>query len=391
MSNKLTGNKGDWSELYVLASLLADGVLFQSDEQYNKDENHFYKIIKVYHQESKSTIEFERTDKILIFQIKKNERVLLGELDIEYFKIKSKEILDGIKAGEGRKFNIPEANDFIQKIFIEKLTALNSTKADILLRIYDHKLAKQADLGFSIKSLIGSDSTLFNPGDETNFIYEIENKNDFSLAEFNKLTYKPGGKKSKITERLKKIKENGLQINFSSIQSSKLSNNLKMVDGDLPKILAHALLIRWLYQEKSLKGVIKILENSDPLEFYLEGRTTQKMYEYKLVRFLVECAMGLTSETIWEGKYDATGGVILVKKEGEIVCFHVYDFNLLRKYLLERTYFEQPATGESSEIPGTRRIDLGTKDSKSKNYFYGWLYEEKDKLFFKINLQIRFS
>ena len=40
--NKLKGNKGEWSELYVLVSLLAEGKLFQSDFELNKDLNNVY-------------------------------------------------------------------------------------------------------------------------------------------------------------------------------------------------------------------------------------------------------------------------------------------------------------------------------------------------------------
>ena len=95
--------------------------------------------------------------------------------------------------------------------------------------------------------------------------------------------------------------------------------------------------------------------------------------------------MGMTAETIWFGEYDSIGGVILAKNDGDIVCFHIYDFNLFRDYLLRTTYFEQPATGEDKDNPGNMDLNSG------KKYYYGWLYEEGGKLFFKINLQVRFK
>ncbi|MBK6354907.1 MAG: HpaII family restriction endonuclease [Saprospiraceae bacterium] len=52
---------------------------------------------------------------------------------------------------------------------------------DIKLRIYDHRLAKEADLGFSIKSLLGEDSTLFNTGHGNNFIYRIKPNKTFQF------------------------------------------------------------------------------------------------------------------------------------------------------------------------------------------------------------------
>jgi len=233
---------------------------------------------------------------------------------------------------------------------------------------------------------LGADSTLFNTGPGNNFIYEIQNQLSISLEQFNRTTYKPDHGISKITYRLQKIiNDFGLGIQFNSTQSLQLWRNLKMVDGDLPVLLSHALLIRWIDRESSLKKVVEILEERDPMNFYSGERTNQRLYENKIKRFLSECAMGMTSETPWNGMYDATGGVIVCKQDGDIVCFHIYDFNLFREYLFNNTIFEQPSTGEDGNNPGQKRMTKSTK-----KYYYGWLYEESEKLFFKINLQIRF-
>lgn len=383
----LKGNKGDWSELYVFTKLLAEGKLYQSDINLNRDEDNYYEITKAYREESNSILEFERNSEISIYRIEKSNRVFLGHLSVDYFLGKSNDILNGIVNGKGKSFEIESVNDFIDETKIQKLTALVTSKSDIKLRIYDHRLSKETDLGFSIKSLLGQDSTLFNTGPGNNFIFEIENDLKTSIDEFNRETYKPLGGMSKITARLHKINsELGLKIKFKEVQSKQLWRNLKMIDGDLPEVLAYALLYRWLYREASLLKISKILEEKDPLNFYNGDKSDQKLYEYKLKRFLAECAMGMTSETPWHGIYDATGGVIIAKKDGDIVCFHIYDFNLFREYLINNTMFEQPSTGEDEDNPGYLRTTKGTK-----KYYYGWLYEENDKLYFKINLQIRFK
>lgn len=383
----IKGNKGEWSELYVFTKLLAEGKLYQSDINLNRDEENYYEITKAYREESNSTLEFERNSEVSIYRIDNTKRVLLGELSIDYFSGKAADILNGIINGKGKSFEIESVNDYIDETKIQKLTALVTSKSDIKLRIYDHRLSKETDLGFSIKSLLGQDSTLFNTGPGNNFIFEIENNLKTSVDEFNRETYKPSGGMSKITARLKKIdSELGLKIKFKEVQSKQLWRNLKMIDGDLPEVLAYSLLYRWLYRDASLLKVSEILEEKDPLNFYSEDKSDQKLYEYKLKRFLAECAMGMTSETPWHGIYDATGGVIIAKKDGDIVCFHIYDFNLFREYLINNTMFEQPSTGEDEDNPGYIRTKKGTK-----KYYYGWLYEENDKLYFKINLQIRFK
>lgn len=382
----LKGNIGEWSELYVLVKLLAEGELYQSDISLNKDLNNIYKIIKAYKNEKDYNLQFDRNELIIIRKIINDESIQIATLTIDEIKEISKKIYNGIKKGKGRTFNIPETDSFLKLSLIKKLKADSKVKSDIQLKIYDHRLAKETDLGFSIKSLIGSKSTLFNTGEKNNFIYKIDNNINQSISEFNFYTYNPPKKISKITYRLNELISRGCSVNYKEIQSNQLWKNLKMVDGDLPEILAYALYYRWIYRESSIKKVSTILEEKDPLGFYNNETSEQKMYEYKIKKFLVECAMGMTSEKIWHGEYDSFGGVIIAKNDGDIVCFHIYDFNLFRNYLLDNTVFEQPSTGEDENNPGNIRTKKGTK-----KYYYGWLYEENEQLYFKINLQIRFK
>ncbi len=382
----LKGNKGDWSELYVFAKLLSEGKLFQSDINLNRDVNNYYEVVKAYREEGKSSLEFERNGKILLYSVSDGTRNLIGDFSIDYLKEISEKIFTGIINGSGKCFEIPTIKDFIKNSKIQKLTAKVTSKSDIKLRIYDHRLAKEADLGFSIKSLLGEDSTLFNTGHGNNFIYGIKPNKTFSIPKFNELTYKPEGKISKLTFRLQKlINDYSAEIKFKGIQSSQLWRNLKMVDGDLPDIIANCLLYRWIYRTPVLSELVTLLEKRDPLNFYNGEQSEQKLYDYKLKKFLAECAMGMTSEKPWQGIYDATGGVIICKQDGDIVCFHIYDFNLLREYLLKNTKFEQPSTGEDKDNPGTPKTTKGTK-----KYYYGWLFEENEELLYKINLQVRF-
>jgi len=67
---------------------------------------------------------------------------------------------------------------------------------------------------------------------------------------------------------------------------------------------------------------------------------------------------------------EANGGYIIVKDDGEILAYHLYDRNSFENYLLENTKLETAST------------------SRHK---FGKIYKENEKIFIKLNLQIRFK
>ena len=236
---------------------------------------------------------------------------------------------------------------------------------------------------------IGSTATLLNAsGDNTNFIYKVEFPEGVNVDcdTFNADTY--DGVPSKISARLAKIEELGGRVSFDSIQSDCLTQNLRTIDDALPVILANALLLKYTKSISSWAQIIEELNAQNPLGYRISANSP--VYEVKIARFLQDAAMGMTPETPWSGFYDADGGQIVVKKDGDIVCYHIYELNRFRQYLLNATRIEQPSTGEDENNPGHIRLDSKTGKPK-KPYLFGWLYQENGNYFLKINLQVRFK
>ena len=222
---------------------------------------------------------------------------------------------------------------------------------------------------------IGSTAILLNAsGDNTNFIYKVEFPEGVNVDcdRFNAETY--DGLPSKISVRLAKIEELGGTISFNRIQSDCLTQNLRTIDGELPIILANALLLKYTKSISSWAQIIEELNAQNPLGYRIADNSP--VYEVKIARFLQDAAMGMTPETPWSGFYDADGGQIVVKKDGDIVCYHIYELNRFRQYLLNATRIEQPSTGEDENNPGHIRLDSKTGKPK-KPYLFGWLYQEK--------------
>ncbi|MDD4157632.1 MAG: HpaII family restriction endonuclease, partial [Candidatus Cloacimonetes bacterium] len=92
-------------------------------------------------------------------------------------------------------------------------------------------------------------------------------------------------------------------------------------------------------------------------------------YSYKFKRFLSDITLGMMPATVWKGKLDVSGGCLIVKDDGEVLCYHIYNRNDFENYLLNNTRFET---------------------ASSTKYDFGYIYQEDERYFFKLNLQIRF-
>lgn len=179
----LSGNKGEWSEIYVLFKLLTDKKLYEGDINLNRIEELFYPIIKIIRHENNKINNYEIDGDIVIIS-NNTEQV---RIPIDKFRDAATILLTKIKKKKEKEsstekkstasFRVPELEAMLEEIKCSTLRAKSSVKTDITIVIYDTRLGKNETLGFSIKSLIGGKATLLNAGKTTNFIYEIKNFN----------------------------------------------------------------------------------------------------------------------------------------------------------------------------------------------------------------------
>ena len=165
----ITGNRGEWSEVYTLFKLLGDKQLFLGDKDIERLEGIVYPIIKILRSENNGNFEYSIKDEIIL--ISGNEQVL--RVPIKEFKAKALHLLEAIKENNETTFSVPEIENFMQSINCISLKAGSSAKTDITIVVHDQRTNQQPALGFSIKSQLGNPSTLLNAGKTTNFIYKI--------------------------------------------------------------------------------------------------------------------------------------------------------------------------------------------------------------------------
>jgi len=335
----ITGNKGEWSEIYALFKVLGDKKLFIGDKNIKKLEGFIYPIIKVLRSESNDNYEYTIKDEIII--ISGNEDVL--KIPVFQFKTKALFLLEAIKENKNRTFSVPEIEVFMKSINCFSLKANSSAKTDITIVVHDQITNQQPTLGFSIKSQLGSPSTLLNAGKTTNFIYKLSNLNllDNTIEEINSIS-----SRSKIMDRIFKIQKEGGEISFIKTENNIFSNNLILIDSLLPQILSKILFDFYTSKLSNLSDLINLITEKNPMNFNVENE--HLFYTYKIKRFLTDIALGMMPSKVWNGKYDATGGYLIVKDDGDILCYHIYNKNEFENYLLSNTKLETASSSRQS-------------------------------------------
>jgi hypothetical protein len=62
----ITGNKGEWSEIYTLLKIISDKNLFAGDSVLNKIEGLIFPIIKILRDESKGTYDYTYDNDLIV-------------------------------------------------------------------------------------------------------------------------------------------------------------------------------------------------------------------------------------------------------------------------------------------------------------------------------------
>ena len=356
----LTGNKGEWSEIYALFKLLGDKQLFAGDADLNKVEELFYPIIKIIRNENGGDFEYEINGDLVIISGGKEKL----RIPVKTFTEQASKLLTKIKEEKGT-FGISEVEEFMTSINCQSLKAKSSAKTDIRIVIHDQRINQTAELGFSIKSQVGNDSTILNAGKTTNFIFQIS---DFNPTPNEIKLINEIETKSKIKDRIEAIVKQGGKFKFLALENNIFKNNLVLIDSMLPNIVAEIVKTFYTTSLSSTKELTESINKSNPLEF--DTQFAHTFYDYKIKRFLTDVALGMTPSKVWTGIYDATGGYLIVKENGDVLCYHIYNRNQFEDYLFVNTKLET---------------------ASSTRHEFGKLYMENGQFYFKLNLQIRFK
>ena len=186
-------NYGEWTEAYVFLRLLSNGRVYAADRNFERDENVYIDILNIIRYEKEHILEFQRelesvtaSDNGVVFKVLTYSE-LVDKADYLYNAVKN-------IVSRDRKFSVPEIEDYLTELRFSQpkvpklpkdIEAAYGKKTDIIITLQDSSDRAVSTTGFSIKSHLGSSSSLFNSAMASNFLYEIIGCDEKEMYEIN--------------------------------------------------------------------------------------------------------------------------------------------------------------------------------------------------------------
>lgn len=351
----LTGNRGEWAEIYIFLKLLVDGKVFAADKNMQKIAERYLKILRIFREEIKNhLLEYIPGKQIEVYH--KGE-MACHPLDAG----KVSEMKDRVwkLISETNRGSISDCvvQDFLRKMCITKLKSPAEDKGffggtkDIVMEVEDYRAGIASIVGFSCKSDFSGQATLFNASkDNTNFLFKIEgNINDSLARRFNSLFDLRGSKKIVATaKRMRLLKEHGCSLVFQHAVEPTARRNLSMVCGREMSVMIAEMLRHYYFDGEGATAYCSIV---DLVRWVAEKNicrvedvgNVEDVYRYQVSRLLYAMFTGMRLGSVWDGRASVNGGYIVARNDGEVLAYHTCIADEFMDFLVQRLALEQPS------------------------------------------------
>lgn len=408
-------NKGEWAELYVFLCLLGTGVLHAADSGLNRKADSFLDVAKIVrrapdgdgaleyivHPDSR-TIEVRRESAVAADA--RRERAGLdgtgsqdacscGNFDREERTLSSAFVsmeacehvarvlfarLASHEKGAKTMHAPAEVCDFAEGIGVANPKAQSVAnrrdafggKADIVIETRDGRNGLTNRMGFSVKSQFASPATLFNASPSAPLLYWVAHCDDASMDEFNALR-DARGNRGWFACCQPFFAAHGLRVSFARARNAgSFERNLLFVREGMLEIIAACVRERFIRGAASadVADVTALVAEQNPMRY--PPAIAAAIYEKAMKDFLYAAFSGMSATKPWDGMEQVNGGYIVVKPDGDVLCYHANDREEFREYLFRNTAFEYVSAKK-----------------------YGWSFIEKSdgEYLLPVNFSIRFK
>jgi hypothetical protein len=356
--SKLAANVGEWSELYAFLKILTDKKLYSSNSSLDllyEDSLDVIYAEKISRISKKEIYYFTNHGKDYISIALNPQNDPIKNVEIDKVKLIAEEMLRILNSKPTDKlgaFKIDSISNFLKDEFGDpKISAVSSSKDDIKVLVkYLKPFPTEKKVGFSIKSLMGGDPTIFNASGSTNVVYKIENFDQLSQENIDFINNlfldkkkSSGDYKADVSGRVRYLYSKGCKLIYSHTQRSTLQTNLEMIDSKLPLIYSELLIEHFLNKNKKpLFEMVQDLSIKNPCNFLSEEHRLT-YYEQNVKKLLAAMWRGMTAGKSWTKTSVISGGFIFVKVSGELACFHIFNWDLFEDYLYKCARIDTPS------------------------------------------------
>jgi hypothetical protein len=352
----LVGNVGEWSEIFVVLSLLADGQINLANLDLSPRDDGHLSVVEVHRNSPMGQLSFviDESDRESI-RLAGSDEVICTRSEITE---SASQLFAALKIG-GSSIQMPQLESLLARMRTYQLAAPSSGKTDLSVVVRDGRTGGLSLMSFSVKSQVGGAATLLNASGATSFCYPVTGKeSEIQLLEA--LGREP-------QQIIAHSRDNEIQIGSGRPLNAAFETNLRMVDSGMPTMVAVMLFGHFAGEGTLVSDVAEYLEVIDPLGIGEANAST--FYTHKIKDLLVDLALGLTPSKKWDGSYKVNAGHLIVNKLGQVVCLLFDDRDIFREYLFLNTKFD--------------------RGSKSRHN-YGGIRRDGAGVFLDLNLQIRF-
>lgn len=352
------GNLGEWSELYTLGYLLVHGGAYAADEKQEVIPDMFHKVLQVFlaGKAGEPETNYIINSRDVAILVSGNE---VARVERSLIQSSIESMFEELTDGEHKKtFELGTGNELLELIKRTRISASSKERANDLDLVLEDQVMNVPTprVGFNIKSQIGGRATLLNASGATNFVYRVVPNSANTQSRYPEFIHGKHGK------NLEELYASGHHLEFESISSQVFQQNLTLLDMQFPNYLAKVLLHSYLTGENSFASAVR--------STFPETDLNSRQPVFKLKEFLGAVAMGLRPSFSWDGDTTKFSGILVVKDNGQIVFYYLYNRKNFEEYLFNSVAFERAST------------------SRHK---YGEIYSENGVDKIRLNLQIRFK
>lgn len=383
----LSGNRGEWSEIYIFLKLLDDGKVYAADSNMEKINSVYLNILKILREENAGSLYEYKTGSPI--KIDLNGVEVGPNIDHSDLQAAKNELWRKFQTTPNGNISSATVETFLNSIHITKLksppiatSAFFGGTEDIVLQVSDYRTSIISNIGFSCKSEFKHKSTLFNASkDNTNFCFELTgNMNDTVMNQVNSL-FTPKHKKDgtvkyniAVADRIKELKNAGVMINFAKQIEENAERNIVLSGGtEMPSVVAF--ILKNYYWEhngetahSSFSEAIQYVVDQNPAGYAFSD--IESIYRSKIGKLLYDMFTGMRLAKPWDGRSNVSGGYIVVKDDGDVLAYHTTLADEFKDFLVEKLGLETPSSSRHNAMQ---------------------IYKEDDRYYINFNLQVRFK